>query len=136
MTSGAKLGGKALVAIGASPIAEITKATLKAGKDKVDVTNFDSAMWSEFIQGHKNWSVSLDCNYLLSDTNGQKALVDSWIADDDDAYIDDLTITDFLGGNAIAGTMFVTDMTIDFPLKDGQKFSVTLQGTEDLAIGT
>jgi predicted secreted protein len=136
MTTGAKLGMRASVLIGADTIAEWTKASLKSGRDKVEVTNHDSGLVKEFLRAHLEWSIDLEANLKLSDTAGQKALVDAYLAeDDDDAIIDSFTITDAEGGNVISGSMFATNLGLDFPLKDGQKFTMTLQGTGALTIG-
>jgi predicted secreted protein len=135
MTTGAILGAKALLAISVAPIAEWTKISIKMGKDKVEVTNSDSGMSKEFLQAHKEWSYSIDCNLRLDDTAGQKALLDSWMADDDaDAIIDDLTITTKSGGIVFSGSCFVTDFPVDLTLKGEQKVTITLQGTGPIGV--
>jgi predicted secreted protein len=127
----ARLGNEATVLLGIASIAEWTKASLKAGRDTIDVTNHDSGLWKEFLKGHKNWSVTLEANSIPGDTAGQVALIASYL---NDTILEDLAITDHDGGVAITGDMFVTDLTLDFPLKDKQAFTVTLQGTGALGI--
>lgn len=125
----ADLGALALIAIGASPIAEWTKIAMKLGKDKIEVTSSDSGFDKEFLAAHREWSYTVDCNLKLSDTAGQKALLDSYLADGAAAVIEDLTITTKMGGIVFSGDVFVTDMPMTMDIKKEQTVSITFQGT-------
>jgi len=129
----ARAGYLGVVLIGAAPVAEWTRASIKAGKDKIEVTSIDSAMWKEFLQGHKEWSFTLEMMLYMGDTTGQKVLVDSYINDALLTGATALTIADYSGGNVFGGDVFVTDLGADLPFKDGQKLTMTFQGTAALA---
>ena len=125
----ARAGYSGVVLVGAAPVAEWTKASIKAGKDKIEVTSIDSLMWKEFLQGHKEWSFALEMMLYIGDTAGQKILIDSFINDDILTGATALTIADYTGGNVFGGDVFVTDLGVDLPFKDGQKITMTFQGT-------
>ena len=42
--------------------------SLKPKKDKIEVTSIDSAMWKEFLQGHKEWQVTAKKHHVQEQT--------------------------------------------------------------------
>ena len=79
------LAGKGgFVKIGGDRIAEIANWSLDCGADDIDVTNFDSDGWKEFLAGLKEWSGSFEGNFVYDDpatgTNkGQKVIFQAWL---------------------------------------------------------
>jgi len=68
------------VKLGANKIAELSNWSLDLGADDIDITSFDSAGWKEYLAGLKEWSGSLEGNFKPDDTNGQKAILQAWLA--------------------------------------------------------
>lgn len=61
-------------------IGGITEASLKGTKGKINTSDHDSADFEEYIQGRKDLSIDLTCNYDTANA-AQMALVTNWYAD-------------------------------------------------------
>jgi len=119
------LAGKSgSVYIGANKVAEITQWSVDLKADNIDVTNFDSNGWKEFIQGLKEWSGSFEGNFKPTDTNGQQALIN--------AYMNGTTVSLELRIDTtkkIAGTVYIETIGIEAPIDDKQTFKCDFTGT-------
>ncbi len=59
-------------------VAEISNWSLDPdGPDDIDVTNFDSDGWKEYLPGLTGWSGSLEGNFAPDDEEGQVALINA-----------------------------------------------------------
>jgi hypothetical protein len=61
-------------------IGGVTDSSLKGTKGKINTSDHDSADFEEYIQGRKDLSIDLTCNYDTADA-GQTALITNWYAD-------------------------------------------------------
>jgi predicted secreted protein len=125
----AKTGAVALFKIGANAVAEWTSIKLKADRKMIEVTSKDSALFDEFIAGHKNWTMDVEGNWIPGDTNGQLALENAWA---NDTLLANCTVQNDTGGANWKGSAFVKSVNIDIAVKDQQKASFSLQGTSTI----
>lgn len=119
------MGFAGKVMIGANTVAEITGWKLDLGSDMVDVTTLNNTTaWKAFLAGLKEWSGSAEGNADFTDTNGQKAIFDAWVAGTSLAakfYLD--------GTHYLSGTVFVKGEGIEVGAADANKISFDFQGT-------
>ncbi len=77
-------GKGGFVEIDSGRIAEIADWSLDCDADDIDVTNFDSDGWKEFLAGLKEWSGSFEGNFVYDDPTdgsgkkGQKTIFEAW----------------------------------------------------------
>jgi len=121
------LSGKSgSVYIGANKVAEISKWSLDCKADNLDVTNFDSQGWKEFLAGLKEWSGSFEGNLKTDDTNGQAALINAWLNGTTVALECRIDATKKFAGSALV------NFSIEMPADDKGSFSCDFQGTGQL----
>ncbi len=58
-------------------VLEIAKWSLNINVDEIDVTNFDSNGWKEFINGLGEWDGSFEGNFNPDDVGGQVAIINA-----------------------------------------------------------
>lgn len=123
------LAGKSgSVYIGANKVAEISQWSIDCEADNIEITNFDSNGWKEFIAGLKEWSGSFEGNFKPTDTTGQAALITAWQ--------NGTTVSLELRIDAtkkLAGSAYV-NFSIEMPVDDKGSFSCDFQGTGQLTI--
>lgn len=116
------------VMLGANRVAEMKSWSLDLGADDIDVSNFDSAGWKEFLSGLKEWSGSFEGNFAPDDTTGQRALLTAWLNGEA------LTAT-FKVSEAITFTgKILVKPSIETPVDGEVTFSVDAQGTGPLTL--
>lgn len=123
---------------GTVPVANLIATNIKVGKKMIDVSSKDSAGWDEFIGGRANWT--MDCESVLEydtsvGTAGEsiKEILDDLIAGTSwTAVIGSGTSGDM----KLSGAAFIMDVSISHPDNDKSTFSVSLQGTGALTVGT
>lgn len=116
------------VSIGANKIAEIANWSLDLGADDIDITSFDSQGWKEYLAGLKEWSGSLEGNFMPEDTNGQKAILAAWLSGT--ALTFTLKVSDTV---SFTGNAFVKP-SIEVPVDDKVTFSCDFTGTGALEL--
>jgi predicted secreted protein len=123
-------GKEGAVKLDEDKIAEISNWSLDLGADDIDVTSFDSNCWKEYLAGLKEWSGSIEGNLKVDDTNGQKAILDAWLAG---------TALEFTF-EVSSGVTFVGDAlvkpSVEVPVDDKASFSCDIQGTGALTLPT
>jgi len=118
------------VKLSSNKIAEISNWSLDLGADDIDITSFDSNGWKEFLAGLKEWSGSIEGNLKTDDTNGQKAILQAWLAGTP------LTFTfEVSSGVTFQGSALVKP-SIEVPVDDKASFSCDIQGTGALTLPT
>jgi predicted secreted protein len=118
------------VKLGTNKIAEVSNWSLDLGADDIDITSFDSNGWKEYLAGLKEWSGSIEGNFKPNDTNGQKAILQAWLAGNK------LTFTfEVSTGVSFQGEAFVKP-SIEVPVDDKATFSCDIQGTGALTLPT
>ncbi len=131
-------GTKGTVTIGApgtNPIAELSGWSLDLGVDNVDVTNFDSDGWREFLAGIKEWSGSFEGNLVLEDSadplkprTGQAVILQAWI--DGDLVEVKLQVAP---GIELSGKI-ILQPSMDVPAGDKASISCNFQGSGALTL--
>lgn len=112
--------------IDSNKVAEIKNWNLDLSADMLDSTNFDSNGWKQFIAGLKEWSASAEGNYTVNtDTNGQKAIQDAWLAGTS------LSIELRVGATVpkYTGSVLISSMPVEVPVDGIVGISIELQGT-------
>ena len=118
------------VKLGTDKIAEISNWSLDLGADDVEITSFDSNGWKEYLAGLKEWSGSIEGNLKTGDTNGQKAILQAWLAGTA------LTFTfEVSSGVSFQGSAYVKP-SIEVPVDDKASFSCDITGTGALTLPT
>lgn len=126
-------GKGGFVKIDGDRIAEIANWSLDCGADDIDVTNFDSNGWKEFLAGLKEWSGSFEGNFIYSDpatggSKGQKAIFNAWLSGE--AVEISLNVN---GSISLEGDALLKP-SIEVPHDDKASFSCDYQGTGALAL--
>jgi predicted secreted protein len=122
------MGGS--VYIGINKVAEISNWSLDLGADDIEITNFDSQGWKEYLAGLKEWSGSIEGNFKPDDTNGQKAILQAWL---DGTVVEfEFKVSDSV---TFEGSAFVKP-SIEVPVDDKASFSCDITGTGALTLPT
>ena len=116
------------VNIGANKVAEIANWSLDLGTDDIDITSFDSNGWKEYLAGLKEWSGNMEGNLKIGDTNGQKAILNAWLAGE--TVVVNLNVS---ADVTFSGSAFVKP-SIEVPVDDKASFSCDIQGTGPLTL--
>ena len=113
---------------GVSPvlIALATTCTLNVNRDMRDTSNKDSAGWKQVLTGQRSWTVTAECLYNPSSTNGWGAtLYAAW----KDGTLLTLTIKNGTQDYYWSGTAYITSMSMNAPNEGNVTYSVSFQGT-------
>lgn len=120
-----RFAGKAgKVMVGTTQVAEITSWSLDIGADAIDVTNFGSSGWKEFVAGLKEWSGSFEGSWDMTDTNGQQALQSALTGGTTvtlKLYVDDQ--------KNYSGTALIKALGVEASVDDVVKATFEFQGT-------
>lgn len=116
------------VNIGSNKVQEIANWSLDLGADDIEITSFDSDGWKEYLAGLKEWSGSIEGNFVADDTTGQRAILNAWLSGETLSLV--FQINDSL---AFSGDGLVTP-SIETPVDDKVSFSCDIQGTGPLII--
>ncbi len=116
------------VKLGTNKVAEIANWSLDLGADDIDVTSFDSNGWKEFLAGLKEWSGSIEGNFVSTDTSGQKAILNAWLAGNKLVFTFEVS-----SGVSFTGNAYVKP-SIEVPVDDKASFSCDFQGTGPLIL--
>ena len=116
------------VKIGGNSVAEISNWSLDLGADDIDITSFDSEGWKEYLAGLKEWSGSIEGNFVADDTNGQKAILNAWLAGEKLEFTFEVST-----GVTFEGEAFVKP-SIEVPVDDKASFSCDITGTGALSL--
>lgn len=123
-------GDLCTLSIVGSFLAESRNFTLTMNQALIDLSNRDSAWWSQFIQGMRDWEISGDGLYIYNDLAKAKL---------QNHYINrtPLTLTCILTLSAVNRTMtgecILTVLTYPAPHDDAATITFTLKGTDALA---
>ncbi len=118
------------VKLSANKIAELSNWSLDLGADDVEFTNFDSEGWKEYLAGLKEWSGSIEGNFVAGDTTGQKAILAAWLAGETLEFTFEVS-----SGITFVGEALVKP-SIEVPVDDKVNFSCDIRGTGALSLPT
>jgi predicted secreted protein len=116
------------VKLGTNKVAEIANWSLDLGADDIDVTSFDSNGWKEFLAGLKEWSGSIEGNFVSTDTDGQKAILQAWVNGTELVFTFEVS-----SGVSFTGNAYVKP-SIEVPVDGKASFSCDFQGTGPLIL--
>lgn len=121
-------GGTTYVIVG-----ESRDATLNISQNEIEATSFDSAGWSEYIPGLKEWTVDIEALYIPINA-GQANLFDT-LVEGEKIHIKLLPKTG-TGNTGYQGEAFVSSWEINPTPDDAVAVSVSFRGTGELATYT
>jgi len=113
-------------------IARVDNFSFVTNKGTVEITNFDSNDWREFLAGLKDWSISF----------GGMVVRDAGVSNDYDDLLNELAtndtpvscdIYDSDALKTIMGTVIITSLTLQASVGEAQKYTGSLQGTGALS---
>lgn len=115
----------------ATKLGKIINLSLSIDGNQINISNFDSGEFEEFLAGRKNWTISFTCRYDQADTNGQLNVIDDLLAGNNGAWNfgPETTTT---GDVSYSGTGNPSNITIDAPDDDVMEISGDVQGTGTL----
>ena len=119
--------------VGASPtaIGEVRSFNIETALGTIDVSTL-ATDWKKYLVGQAGWSGSLELFYDPTDS-AQSALVSNAMA----GTLCTLTIQPLGAGSGkpqLAGSCYITGMTISGAKEDAVGLSITYQGTDTLAL--
>ena len=118
-----------LVHVGAKTIGGQRGCTLTMESDTIDVSSKVDFGWASFIGGAKQWSVSCDGQFVVSD-EGQKAIMDAFIAGTEvDIEMKNQAETVYYKGKAC-----ITSVEVDAQFDDVATLAVEFTGQGALAV--
>lgn len=100
-------GNDVVLSLGGSPLEKLTEWSFQIGNEIVDVSNIDSNLWREIIDGDKDLSINLSGNIDESDTNGALSVLDELLGDNEIPYSIDWANAGSGERSSIAGTALV-----------------------------
>jgi predicted secreted protein len=118
--------------LGANKVAEVIDCNLQVNGSTIDFTNFDSGEWEEFINGTKNWSLTVNANFKATDTNGQKALMDNINLASQTPIAAELRLT-AAATPKFTGNVVTESYSVSVPVKDKITISFNLKGSGALS---
>lgn len=107
-------------------IGEARDATLSISQNEIEATSFDSAGWSEYIPGLKEWSVDIEALYIPTNVAQENLF---------DALVNGTTLKIKLlpktgtGNTCYEGDVFVSSWEINPTPDDAVSVSVSFRGT-------
>lgn len=117
------------VGAGGVLLAESRNFTLTMNQAIIDLTNRDSAWWSQFIAGMRDWEISGDGLYIYNDL-AKGRLQNHLISRTPATLTVILTLSD--GTRTVNGECILTNLTYPAPNDDAATISFTLKGTDAL----
>ena len=115
------------IGAGGALLAESRSFTLTMNQALIDLTNRDSAWWSQFIAGIRDWEISGDGLYIFNDLAKQR-LQNHYISRTALGVV--LTLAD--GTLTMTADCILTNLTYPAPHDDAATISFTLKGTDAL----
>ena len=118
-----------LVHVGTNAVGGQKGCTLTMEADTIDTSNKNDAGWASFIGGAKQWSVSCDGQFVVSD-EGQKAIMDAFIAGTEvEVEMKNQAEKIYYKGKAC-----ITSVEVDAQFDDVATLAVEFQGLGALAV--
>ena len=118
-----------LVHVGTNAIGGQKGCTLTMEADTIDTSNKNDFGWASFIGGAKQWSVSCDGQFVVSD-QGQKAIMDAFIAGTEV----EIEMKNQAESVYYKGKACITSVEVDAQFDDVATLSVEFQGLGALAV--
>jgi len=123
-----------------------TSCSLEISRDEIDQTNKNSGAWKSIIPGMRSWTLSSESLFFLgtpaAPAVGMKTfhdLLSLYMADTDNdtpVFIEFITRSATTGDKYYTGKAYITSLSLNGGLEDQATYSVSLSGSEALAIAT
>jgi TP901-1 family phage major tail protein len=117
-------------------VANLTSTDFELSKDTIDATNKDGSNYKEFLVGLSSWTMNAEGIFEedASTTNlSAKELLDDIIAGEPITVV----MTSLENGDLkLSGSAVITSFSWNAPVNDVSTFSVSLQGSGTLTVGT
>ena len=117
-------------------IANLTSTDFELSKDTIDATNKDGGSYKEFLVGLSSWTMNAEGIFEEDGSAtgvSAKDLLDDIIAGDP---ITAVMSSAESGDLKLSGSAIITSFAWNAPVNDVSTFSVSLQGTGALTVGT
>ena len=125
---GAIAGKSGSFKVSTNVVADLNNFKLDVESDLKTTTNYGSNGWEENLPTIKKWSGSVDGNWNMADTNGQKALQDAILGGTAIAAVFNIN-----GTNNYAGNAYIKKISVQEPVDDIAKFTAEIVGTGALS---
>lgn len=117
-------------------VANLTSTDFELSKDTIDATNKDGGNYKEFLVGLSGWTMNAEG--IFEEDGGvtgisAKDLLDDIIAGDPVTVVMTSNVT---GDLKLSGSAVITSFSWNAPVNDVSTFSVSLQGSGALTVGT
>ena len=117
-------------------VANLTSTDFELSKDTIDATNKDGGSYKEFLVGLSGWTMNAEG--IFEEDGGvtgisAKDLLDDIIAGDAVTVVMTSNVT---GDLKLSGSAVITSFSWNAPVNDVSTFSVSLQGSGALTVGT
>lgn len=117
-------------------VANLTSTDFELSKDTIDATNKDGGTYKEFLVGLSSWTMSAEGIFEEDGSAtgiSAKDLLDDVIAGAPITVV----MTSLVGGDLkLSGSAVITSFAWSAPVNDIATFSVSLQGSGSLTVGT
>jgi TP901-1 family phage major tail protein len=119
-------------------VANLTSTDFELSKDTIDATNKDGGNYKEFLVGLSSWTMNAEGIFeedasVGSGSISAKDLLDDMVAG---TALTVVMTSDSSTDLKLSGTAIITSFAWNAPVNDVSTFSVSLQGTGDLTVGT
>jgi TP901-1 family phage major tail protein len=117
-------------------VANLTSTDFELSKDTIDATNKDGGSYKEFLVGLSGWTMSAEGIFEEDGSAtgiSSKDLLDDIIAG---APITVVMTSNVTGDLKLTGSAVITSFAWSAPVNDIATFSVSLQGSGALTVGT
>jgi TP901-1 family phage major tail protein len=117
-------------------VANLTSTDFELSKDTIDATNKDGGSYKEFLVGLSGWTMNAEG--IFEEDGGvtgisAKDLLDDIIAGQPLTVVMTSNVT---GDLKLSGSAVITSFSWNAPVNDVSTFSVSLQGSGALTVGT
>ena len=117
-------------------VANLTSTDFELSKDTIDATNKDGGSYKEFLVGLSGWTMNAEGIFEEDGSAtgvSAKDLLDDIIAG---APLTVIMTSNVTGDIKLSGSAVITSFAWNAPVNDVSTFSVSLQGTGALTVGT
>jgi predicted secreted protein len=111
-------------------VAEVKDVSLSVNGKTIDITNFDSGEWEEFINSTKGWSLSVNANFKATDPS-QVAIMNNILNASQGVYAIEYRLTS-AAAPKFAGNVVTESYSVSAPVGDVINLQATLKGSGEL----
>ena len=111
-------------------VEEVKDVSLSVNGKTIDITNFDSGEWEEFINSTKGWSLSVNANFNATDPS-QVAIMNNILNASQGVYAIEYRLTSDPAPK-FAGNVVTESYSVSAPVGDVINLQATLKGSGEL----